>query len=79
MKPVSKSKNLRTTLGKLFNRKLVPDKDEFEPGPSLQRKRLGKGKYPMKGPMYRLKVVGMKAVSSHAPVGFDRDSQMKSV
>ena len=86
---VSRSKSLRSTLGKLFNRR-VPDRHEnedFEPGPSTSqktRKRDGKGKYPLRGPTkrkvkeHRLKIVGLKSASSHAPVGAERESIMKA-
>lgn len=91
---MSKSNSLRSTLGKLFNRKGKYDDeagpssscDDFQPAPNmLQRKRTGKGKYPMKGPIkrkvkeYRLKVVGMKHFPSCAPVGAERESQLKTV
>ena len=92
---VSKTKNLRTTLGKLFNRPKVAttpddndDTHDFLPGPSFRqpaRKRKGKGKYPAKGAIkrkvkeYRLKIIGLKEIASCTPIGAERESLLKNV
>ncbi len=88
---VAKSRNLRATLGKLFNRKVESDdlndagsSSDFQPSPQL-RKRSSKGKYPMKGPVkrkvkeYSLKVVGFKYLPTSTPAGALKESMTKTI
>ena len=84
---VSKSKNLRSTLSKLFNKR-GGEQDDFQPGPSRQSlgmRRKGKGKGPMKGPAkrkvkeFRVKVVDLTRACTNVPVAAERESLMKTV
>ena len=80
----TKGKNLRTTLGKLFNRKPNEHTESVALGPN-NSKRKGKGKYPMKGPVkrkvkeYRLRVIRLSKECTTTPTGPERESLMKDV
>lgn len=89
---ITKGKDLRSTLGHLFNKKMSHHEDSDEAGPSRvspgtsqSHKIKGKGKYPAKGLIkrkvkeYRLRVVGLTKMHSKTPVGTLRESMMKSV